>query len=252
MLGVYLSGTGNTKHCVEKLLKLLDDAADAIPIEDEKCAELISKSQWIVLAYPTQFSNAPVMVREFIKKHAQIWRGKNVFCLTTMGAFSGDGTGCTARILKRYGANIVGGLQILMPDSICDSKLLKRTLEKNKKIVERADRKIQDAVNKINMGNYPQEGLRPVSHIIGLLGQRLWFYSKTQHYSDKLTIHDACTGCGKCVEVCPMHNLTIRNGRPVPNNHCTMCYRCINLCPQKAITLLGSKVTEQCSFENYI
>ena len=30
MIGVYLSGTGNTKHCVEKLVKLLDAVYVAI------------------------------------------------------------------------------------------------------------------------------------------------------------------------------------------------------------------------------
>lgn len=31
MIGIYLSGTGNTKHCVEKLLYLLDDTAKSVP-----------------------------------------------------------------------------------------------------------------------------------------------------------------------------------------------------------------------------
>ena len=48
-----------------------------------------------------------------------------------MGAFSGDGTGCLARVLKRYGAIILGGMQFRMPDAVCDSKLLKKSLEEN-------------------------------------------------------------------------------------------------------------------------
>lgn len=47
-----------------------------------------------------------------------------------MGAFSGDGAGCTARLLKKYGAIILGGLHIKMPDSVCDSKLLKSLLKR--------------------------------------------------------------------------------------------------------------------------
>ena len=64
MVGIYLSGTGNTKHCIEN----------------------------------------------------------------TMGAFSGDGAGCTARLLKKYGAHILGGLHVKMPDSVCDSKLLTKAV----------------------------------------------------------------------------------------------------------------------------
>ena len=37
-----------------------------------------------------------------------------------MGAFSGDGAGCTTRMLKRYGATILGGIHIHMPDSVCE------------------------------------------------------------------------------------------------------------------------------------
>lgn len=46
------------------------------------------------------------------------------------GLFSGDGTGCAARLLKKYGAQILGGVQIKMPDSVCDSKLLKKVWKK--------------------------------------------------------------------------------------------------------------------------
>ncbi len=59
MLGIYLSGTGNTKHCIEKLIYLLDKTAQAIPIEKENAANELSKHNFVVLAYPVQFSNAP-------------------------------------------------------------------------------------------------------------------------------------------------------------------------------------------------
>ena len=168
-----------------------------------------------------------------------------------MGAFSGDGAGCTARLLKKYGAIILGGLHIKMPDSVCDSKLLKKTMEENRKIVREADEKIETVVQEIKRGNYPKEGISWMSHLIGLLGQRLWFYGKTQNYTDKLTIHESCIGCGLCVSLCPMHNISISNGKAVGGKNCTMCYRCISSCPQRAITLLGKEVKEQCRFEKY-
>ena len=65
MTGVYLSGTGNTKHCIEKFLAGLDDAAGCIPIEGKEAVEAIHNSEEVVLAYPTQFSNVPYMVKDF-------------------------------------------------------------------------------------------------------------------------------------------------------------------------------------------
>ena len=252
MVGIYLSGTGNTKHCTEKLLSLLDKNAKAIPLEDENVGKAVENNDTIILAYPTQFSNAPFMVRDFIRANGALWKGKRVLCMATMGAFSGDGAGCTARLLRRYGAVISGGLHIRMPDSVCDSKLLKKSLEENRQIVIAADRKIEQTAREILSGKYPKEGITFFSHIIGLFGQRLWFYNKTSGYSDKLKISGSCIGCGLCSRSCPMKNIDIIGGKAVAKNKCTMCYRCISRCPQRAITLFGDIVQEQCQFSKYV
>lgn len=252
MIGLYLSGTGNTRYCVEYLLRLLDETAEAVPIEEENAAERAAAHSSIVLAYPIQYSNAPLMVRAFIREHAELWRGKQVLCLATMGAFSGDGAGCAARILKRCGGAVTGGLHLRMPDSVCDSRLLKKPLEENRRIVKAAEKKMREAAARILAGDFPRDGLGLSCRIAGLLGQRLWFYGKTARYSDGPKFSGACVGCGLCERVCPMRNLSIQNGRPLPRGRCTMCYRCISLCPRKAITLLGKEVTEQCRIESYL
>ena len=169
MIGIYLSGTGNTKHCVEKLVYLVDDMAKCVPLEHPQILHRLEKQDRIFLGYPTQFSNAPFMVRDFIIRNGPIWKGKEVFCVNTMGLFSGDGTGCTARILKKYGAEILGGLQIKMPDSVCDSRLLKKSIEENRQIIKNADKRIAQAAEQIRQGNYPQEGLSMIAHIKGVL-----------------------------------------------------------------------------------
>lgn len=251
MIGIYLSGTGNTKHCIEKLTRLLDGSAKIIPLESSNIIEEIKNSDTVILGYPTQYSNAPFMVRDFINRNKSLWKSKKILCVATMGAFSGDGAGCTARILKKYGATILGGIHIKMPDSVCDSKLLKKTIEQNKEIVIQADKKIEFIAQRIKQGKYPKDGLTFSSHIIGLFGQRLWFYGKTAGYTDKLKVSQNCIGCGLCVSLCPMNNISIYNGKAVADSKCTMCYRCISHCPQKAITLLGNEVKEQCRYEKY-
>lgn len=253
MVGIYLSGTGNTKHCVQKFLSALDSDAKCVPIEDKESIDTIRNNGDIVLAYPTQFSNVPFMVKDFVIRNKDLWEGKKIFLITTMGAFSGDGTGCLARVLKRYGAIILGGMQIRMPDAVCDSKLLKKSLEENRRIVHKADEKIDKATSDIKQdGKYPKEGLSFFAHMAGLFGQRLWFYKKTADYSKKLKISDSCIGCGLCASNCPMGNLSIQNGKAVNFGKCAMCYRCISICPKRAITLLGKEVVEQCRYEKYI
>ncbi len=154
MIGVYFSGTGNTKYCLEKFVSLYDANAETVALEAPSTLEKIAKHQDIIFAYPIYYSNLPKIVHDFIIENAKIWRKKRIFIITTMGLFSGDGTGVSARLFKKYGA-----------------------------------------------------------HITGLFGQRLWFFRKTKEYSNKIHIDpNACIGCGKCVIVCPMKNLSLLPG----------------------------------------
>lgn len=49
------------------------------------------------------------------------------------------------------------------------------------------------------------------------------------------TVTDKCIGCGKCVECCPLNNVTLSDGKPVWGKNCTHCMACIAGCPQEAI-----------------
>ena len=53
--------------------------------------------------------------------------------------------------------------------------------------------------------------------------------------ADAFRATDACIGCGKCVERCPLNNIRLENGKPVWGKHCTHCMACICYCPKEAI-----------------
>lgn len=117
----------------------------------------------------------------------------------------------------------------VVQDCIGDVKLLKKPLSQNKQLIKDAEIKIENAVDLLKQGK------------------------PTKDYTNKLKINKSkCIGCGKCVTLCPMSNLSISKQKAISNNKCTMCYRCISHCPQKAITLLGEEVVEQSLIENYL
>lgn len=251
MNAIYLSGTGNTRHIVNKLLDELGRKETVLPIESEDVKKAFDGDE-IILAYPTMFSNIPYLVRDFINKNQNEWKGKKIFLITTMGLFAGDGTGCAARLLKKYGAVITGGIQIKMPDSIGDCKALKKTAEQNKAIVKKAEQRVAEIAKKMKEGRYPREGLSFRAHLAGLFGQRLWFYNKAMSYSSKLKIDgNKCVGCGICAKGCPTQNIKITDGKAVASSQCTMCYRCVSYCPSQAITLLGKTLHQQAGIEKY-
>lgn len=253
MIGIYFSGTGNTKYCVEKFMREWDPAGKTVSIEEENAVRELRAHEDVVLGYPVQFSTPPKILQDFILRDPSLWRGKRIFILATMALFSGDGAGVLARLLRRQGAQITGGLHLKMPDSIGDVRALKRTPAQNQALVRRAGRKIERAVQDLKRGRPPREGLSFGSRLAGFFGQRLYFSYQTRTYSNKLRIDAAkCTRCGRCAAICPMDNLSRRDGAITPEGRCTMCYRCISLCPARAITLLGKRVYEQGRLENYL
>lgn len=253
MIGIYFSGTGNSRYALEVFLQSYDAKAKAFSIEDDSVIEEVKAHGEIIFSYPVQYSTVPKILREFVIKNKMLWSNKKVFIIATMGLFSGDGAGVLGRLLQKYEAELIGGLHLKMPDSICDEKVLKRPLKKNIQLVRNAENKIKVAVKNMKQGNPPQEGIGLFYRIAGFLGQRLYFGYKTRDYTDKLWVDtQKCVGCGKCVNICPMNNIELVDGNAIPNNQCTMCYRCVNYCPKQAITLLGKKVVEQSVIEKYL
>ena len=63
MLGLYFSGTGNTKYCTERFVHRLDSAGTCLAMESIGTAAAILSHEDIVLAYPVYFSNLPKLVQ---------------------------------------------------------------------------------------------------------------------------------------------------------------------------------------------
>lgn len=251
MIFLYFSGTGNTKYCVEYIAKGLGEEQSVYSIEQPEATRQLKVQKDVVLAYPIYYSALPKILSDYIKEHSGLWAEKNIFLIATMGLFSGDGSGVAARRLKKYGANIVGGLHLTMPDCILDVKALKKPKEKDRKVVKRARKKMDRAIAFYQNKQYPKEGLHWWNHLAGLFCQRLYFYGKTRNYTDQLKIDaEKCIGCGVCAAGCPMKNISMTAQKAVSHDKCTMCYRCISNCPKKAITLIGKEIVAE-AFNEY-
>ncbi|MBQ2295240.1 MAG: NAD(P)H-dependent oxidoreductase, partial [Spirochaetales bacterium] len=116
MIGIYFSGTGNSRYAAEYFINLATtEKSNVFSIEDEKVIEKIKSSELLIFSYPVQFSSIPKFLQDFIIKNKKLWNGKKIFIIATMGLFSGDGSGILGRLLKKYGAKIIGGLHLKMP-----------------------------------------------------------------------------------------------------------------------------------------
>lgn len=51
--------------------------------------------------------------------------------------------------------------------------------------------------------------------------------------------HEKCTGCGECVDICPMEVYELQDEKSVPIHaeECTGCESCVEVCEQEAIRI---------------
>ncbi len=46
-----------------------------------------------------------------------------------------------------------------------------------------------------------------------------------------------CTGCGACVQICPVGAIEMNNGTAVVSDDCIDCGACLSACPVDAIEI---------------
>jgi uncharacterized Fe-S center protein len=61
---------------------------------------------------------------------------------------------------------------------------------------------------------------------------------QAQHSARPLIIEEACTGCGKCTQVCPKTAITVTNEKSsIERSKCIGCFECMTICPERAIDI---------------
>jgi Pyruvate/2-oxoacid:ferredoxin oxidoreductase delta subunit len=221
MVIIYFSGTGNTKHLSNLLACSLE--IKAYSIEDEATIQAIKENKDIIFAYPIYGSNYPQIVKNFIVDHGDLWNEKEVMILVTCGFVYGGAIVNAMGLFHRYGAIIRGSEFFVMPDNIGDSKFIVTLLnpKRNKKVLDKADKKILLLADSIKNKAYPKSGQKKKAN------DKMFNSPNPKIDSSK------CIKCNLCKINCPSPN------------KCTFCYRCYNICPVKAITIFGSKVILQ-------
>ena len=89
MNGIYFSGNGNTKHCMDLFTKAT--GGRAVSIESPEAITLLQEvsqaNNEIAIGYPTHYSNIPRIVKEFIKNNGKLFAGKKGFYSCNDGPF---------------------------------------------------------------------------------------------------------------------------------------------------------------------
>lgn len=239
---IYFSGTGNSRYIAQRIAdNIQDELVDANDKIKRRDTRTIKVNGRLVIVTPTYAWRIPWLVRDWIRKThfqgvCQVWFVMNC------GGEIGNAAKYNRQLCEEKGFQYMGTAQIVMPENYI---ALFGTLEpeKARQIVADAEPIINYAIRQIAAGSAfptPRNNLydRIMSGPVNRIFYPLCVKANAFHATDD------CISCGKCVKLCPLNNIKLKNGKPVWGKKCTHCMACISYCPKRAIEY-GKKSSEK-------
>ena len=230
---LYFSGTGNSKYVAQRMAEALDQSLlsmnDRIRSHDTSPVEADER---LVIVTPTYAWRIPRVVSEWLGKTA-LTGAERIWFVMDCGSEIGNAAQYNRQLATQKQLQYMGTAQIIMPENYIAMFNAPRK-EQARSIVEQAEPALQKVLAQLKAGQEfppPRETLydRLMSGPVNPVFYR--FFVKAEAFRAT----DACIGCGKCVELCPLNNIRLENGKPVWGKNCTHCMACICYCPKEAI-----------------
>ena len=230
---VYFTGTGNSRYAAQALADATgDELLDARPfLKNGERLELRSERPWVFVC-PTYAWRIPRVFREQIEKGLFVGNRRAYFVMTC-GDSIGRADEEIVRLCGRKGFTCMGVMPVVMPENYIAMFPVPGP-EKAAKIIAAADRTLaRAAAYLIGEKSFPEPVRRPGGRLLSRAANP-FFYRAAVHDRD-FYAGSGCSGCGLCVQLCPLNNITLKNGKPVWGGSCTHCMACICSCPARAI-----------------
>ena len=240
----YFSGTGNTKKVADKFVSCLTERnheVETVAVEnvigektlpDEFLTQL-KTADLMGIGYPIHAFNAPAIILEFAKRLPRLAK-KRAFVFNTSGEplkLNNISSVKLCHILKRRNVDVFAEYHYCMPYNI----MFRHSDEMAHKMWHTAEQLIPlDVADLLENKPHRLDKVACQNAIAGIM--------RCEHWGGRLNgkqykVSDECANCGKCVNICPTHNIKIEDGKFKFGKKCLMCMRCAMLCPKNAIKI---------------
>ncbi len=243
------SATGNSKYLALKIgeraeleivnvNKRLLDKGEEYNFEGEK----------IGFIFPVYAWGCPFIMESFIRNLKFSGRPSYVFAVANCGDSMGNTLTDFEKILKSKDLALDFGDFFVMPNNYLPLSDVDSKEQENEKL-QNAEKKLSSTIQKIIDNEKSINQPKGIFNAL-LSGAVHKGFNKTASKGyKKLHINSDCVGCGLCAMVCPLVNITLKDGKPQWGENCISCMGCINWCPQKAIEY-GNKTEKRGRYHN--
>lgn len=229
----YFSGTGNSKYVAEQIAKITSN--EIVSINDKlksNDTSDITVNGKLVFVVPTYSWRIPKIIRDWIMK-TNFKGANNTWFVMTCGSEIGNAEKYNKQLCKEKGFTYMGSAQVVMPENYI-AMFNSPNQDEIEEIFNTADAEVQniaDILIQNKQFSTPRNNLQDkvMSGPVNMLFYSMFVKAKDFYADNK------CINCGKCVKVCPLNNIDIKNNKPFWNKNCTHCMACISYCPTNAI-----------------
>ena len=241
----YFSGCGNSKHVAETIAAGLNDTLTFIPeaARENRYEYELAEGERLGFVFPVYSWAPPKLVLDFVKKLTvkvpEPVEGPTSKFYIYFACTCGDNCGLTEKVFRKAveekGWSLSACFSVQMPETYIGMAGFKLDTPENAKLkIDKADnllmRNIPRLVNKESFSEMVVGGLAWLKTYLVNPG-----FNRSATDDSKYLSTETCIHCGKCVETCPLKNITLEEGRPKWHGHCTMCMGCYHHCPVNAI-----------------
>ena len=252
----YFSGCGNSKHVAEAIAAGLNDTLIFIPeaARNNQYDYTLAEGERLGFVFPIYAWGPPKLVLDFIKKmtvkvhelvEGPVYNQNGVSTSSTTLSYlyfactCGDQSGLAEKVMRKTleekGWSLSACFSVQMPETYIGMPGFKLDSEENvkRKCAETdatLERNMPRLANKEQFSEMIKGGAAWLKTYVINPGFNRLATNDTKYLST-----EACIHCGKCVETCPLKNITLEDGRPKWNGNCTMCMACYHHCPVNAI-----------------
>lgn len=228
---LYFSGTGNSRYVAKKIAEISGDEIISVNQRIKNGDySLIKSEKPLVFVGPVYAGRLPRVMDKYISE-VTFTGTKQAYFVVTCAATAWQTIHYVEKICEQKQLSLLGFNSVVMPQGYIAGGGT-QPKEINDKILEEAEPKIVKIAQTIrSKQELPKEqpGKSIMSKVLNPIMYSMMISAKG------FTVTDKCIGCGKCVNRCPLNNVTMSEGKPSWGKNCTHCMACIAGCPAEAI-----------------